>query len=37
LEPVHVEPLDGRNEAQVNRTCIVQCPECNKMYTSTWI
>ena len=27
LEPVHVEPLEGRNEAQVNRTCIVQCPE----------
>jgi hypothetical protein len=36
LEPVHVEPLEGRNEAQVKRTCIVQCPECNKMYTSKW-
>ncbi len=36
LEPVHVEPLEGRNEAQVKRTCIVQCPECKKMYTSEW-
>jgi hypothetical protein len=36
LETVHVEPRDGRNEAQVKRTCIVQCPECNKMYTSKW-
>lgn len=36
LEPVHVEPLEGRNEARVKRTCIVKCPECNKMYTSKW-
>ncbi|MGD9183382.1 MAG: hypothetical protein PVF26_19600 [Desulfobacterales bacterium] len=36
LEPVQVEPLEGRNEAQVKRTCIVKCPECNKMYTSKW-
>ena len=36
LEPVHVEPLEGRTEAQVKRTCIVLCPECNKMYTSKW-
>jgi hypothetical protein len=36
LEPVHVEPLEGRNEARVKRTCIVKCPECNKMYMSKW-
>jgi hypothetical protein len=36
LEPVHVEPLEGRNEAQVKQTCIVKCPECNKMYMSKW-
>jgi hypothetical protein len=36
LEPVHVEPLEGRNENQVKRTCIVKCPECNRMYTSKW-
>jgi hypothetical protein len=36
LEPVHVESLEGRNEAQVKQTCIVKCPECNKMYTSKW-
>ena len=36
LEPVHVEPLEGRHEAQVKRTCIVQCTECSRMYTSKW-
>jgi hypothetical protein len=36
LETVHVEPLPDRNENQVKRTCIVQCPICNKMYMSTW-
>ena len=36
LEPVHIEPLEGRSEAQVKRTCIVRCPECNNMYTSKW-
>jgi hypothetical protein len=37
LETVHVEPLAGRSEAQVKQTCIVQCPECKKMYVSKWI
>ncbi len=36
LEPLHVEPLEGRNEAQVKRTCILKCPECDKMYMSKW-
>ena len=36
LETVHVEPLAGRAKAQVKQTCIVQGPECNKMYVSKW-
>ena len=36
LETLHVEPLAGRSKAQVKQTCIVQCPECNKMYVSKW-
>jgi hypothetical protein len=36
LETVHVEPLEGRSKAQVKRTFIVQCPECEKMYVSKW-
>ena len=37
LETVHVEPFAGRSEPQVKQTCIVQCPECKKMYVSKWI
>jgi hypothetical protein len=36
LETIHVEPLAGRKKSQVKRTCIVQCPECGKMYVSKW-
>lgn len=37
LETVHVEPLAGRSKAGVKQTCLVQCPECKKMYVSKWI
>jgi len=36
LEAIHVEPLAGRSKAQLNRSCIVQCPECEKMFVSKW-
>ena len=36
LDTISVEPLAGRSKAQVNRTCIVQCPECKKKYVSKW-
>jgi hypothetical protein len=36
LETIHVEPLADRPKAHVARTCIVQCPECQKMYVSNW-
>jgi hypothetical protein len=31
-----VEPLEGRNALEVDRTCIVQCPECKKLYLTRW-
>ena len=34
LETIYVEPLAGRSKAVVKQTCVVQCPECNKMYVS---
>ena len=34
LDTIHVEPLEGRSKSVVKQTCIVQCPECNKMYVS---
>ena len=34
LDTIHVEPLAGRSKSVVKQTCIVQCPECNKMYVS---
>jgi hypothetical protein len=37
LETIHVEPLAGRSKAALKRTCIVQCPECEKMYVSKWV
>ena len=36
LETIHVEPLAGRSKAHLKRSCIVQCPECKKMYVSQW-
>ena len=37
LETVHIEPMASRSKIQVKQTCIVQCPECEKMYVSKWI
>ena len=34
LETIHVEPLAGRSKGHVKQSCIVQCPECSKMYVS---
>ena len=34
LDTIHIEPLAGRSKAVVKQTCVVQCPECNKMYVS---
>jgi hypothetical protein len=36
LEAVHVEPLAGRPKDHVKLSCIVQCPECQKMYVGKW-
>ena len=36
LETVHVEPLESRPQAHRKQNCIVQCPECGKMYVSKW-
>ena len=36
LETIYVEPLAGRPKAHVELSCIVQCPECQKMYVSKW-
>ena len=33
---IYVEPLAGRNPLEFERTCVVQCPECKKMYVSRW-
>jgi hypothetical protein len=36
VETLVVEPLAGRNPLEVDRTCVVQCPECKKIYVSRW-
>jgi hypothetical protein len=36
LLTVHVEPLEGRKKTEVKRTCVVQCPDCEKLYVSNW-
>ena len=36
LETIHVEPLAGRPTAHLKQTCIIQCPECKRMYVSKW-
>ncbi len=36
VETIHVEPLAGRNPLDFDRTCVVQCPECKKIYVSSW-
>lgn len=32
----HIEPLEGRNTLQVERTCILICHTCNKRYVSRY-
>ena len=36
VETVHIEPLEGRNTLEVNRTCILKCDECGRKYLSKW-
>ena len=36
LETIHVEPLAGRKKSEVKRSCIVQCPVCERKYVSDW-
>ena len=36
MEEVLVEPLEGRNTLEVDRSCIVECPDCGKQYVSKW-
>ena len=31
-----VEPLEGRNTLEVDRSCVVQCPDCGKQHVSKW-
>ena len=33
---VHVEPLEGRNILEIERSCIIECPSCGKRYKSKW-
>lgn len=35
-ETVHIEPLEGRNTLEVDRTCMLRCKECGRMYVSKW-
>ena len=36
VETLLIEPLAGRNPVEGDRTCVVQCPECKKIYVSSW-
>ena len=36
METVQVEPLEGRNTLEVERSCIVKCSDCGKRYISKW-
>ncbi len=36
LKVVMVEPLEGRNTLEVDRSCVVQCSKCGKRYLSRW-
>jgi hypothetical protein len=36
METVHVEPLAGRNTLEVDRTSVLKCSECGRMYQSRW-
>ena len=36
LETIHEEPIESRPQVRGKRNCIVQCPECKKMYVSKY-
>lgn len=36
MNVVMVEPLNGRNTMDVDRSCVVQCSQCGKQYVSQW-
>lgn len=35
-DTVYVEPLEGRNTLEVDRTCILKCEKCGRQYVSRW-
>ncbi len=35
-DTVYIEPLEGRNTLEVDRTCVVECGECGRQYVSRW-
>jgi hypothetical protein len=35
-DTVYVEPLEGRNTLEVDRTCILKCGKCGRQYVSKW-
>ena len=36
MKTVQIEPLEGRNTLDVDRTCILKCEVCGKEYLSKW-
>lgn len=32
----YIEPLAGRNTLEIDRTCVIECGECQKQYVSPW-
>jgi hypothetical protein len=36
METIHIEPLAGRNTLEVDRTCVLKCSVCGRMYQSRW-
>jgi hypothetical protein len=35
-DAVYVEPLEGRNTLEVDRTCVLKCGKCGRQYLSRW-
>ena len=35
-DTVHIEPLAGRNTLGADRTCVLKCSECGRLYRSRW-
>lgn len=33
---IYVEPLEGRNTLEVDRTCVLKCEKCGRKYVSRW-